>query len=98
VSPTPVQIAFHSLFAKKMMATADTLLKSKAVQQPAQIIEADRCIRGSAQDPPKSLFRTHAISVAGDRSSSISLMPENLENSLSKQQLADVIAYLRAGL
>ncbi|HWB95623.1 MAG TPA: HEAT repeat domain-containing protein, partial [Bryobacteraceae bacterium] len=32
------------------------------------------------------------------RASSISLMPEGLERSLNKQDLADVIAYLRAGL
>lgn len=32
------------------------------------------------------------------RTSSISLMPEDFEKNLSKQDLADVIAYLRAGL
>jgi len=32
------------------------------------------------------------------RSSNISLMPEDLEKTLSKQDLADVIAYLRGGL
>ena len=32
------------------------------------------------------------------RASSVSLMPEELEKSLSKQDLADVIAYLRGGL
>jgi hypothetical protein len=31
------------------------------------------------------------------RASSVSLMPEDLEKSLSKQDLADVIAYLRGG-
>ncbi len=36
--------------------------------------------------------------IADVRASSISLMPEGLERSLSKQDLADVIAYLRAGL
>jgi len=33
-----------------------------------------------------------------DRASSISLMPEELEKSLTRQGLADVIAYLRGGL
>ncbi len=36
--------------------------------------------------------------IADVRASSISLMPEGLERSMSKQDLADVIAYLRAGL
>jgi putative heme-binding domain-containing protein len=36
--------------------------------------------------------------IADVRASSISLMPEGLERSLNKQDLADVIAYLRAGL
>jgi len=65
-APLQVDPFLHSLFAKKMMAAADTLLKSKAFQQPAQIVEADRRVSGPAQDPPKSLFRSHAISVARD--------------------------------
>ena len=32
------------------------------------------------------------------RASNVSLMPEGLEEALSRQELADVIAYLRAGL
>jgi hypothetical protein len=36
--------------------------------------------------------------VAEIRASSVSLMPEDLEKSLSTQDLADVIAYLRGGL
>jgi putative membrane-bound dehydrogenase-like protein len=36
--------------------------------------------------------------IAEIRASSISVMPEGLESSLSRQDLADVIAYLRAGL
>ena len=32
------------------------------------------------------------------RASNVSLMPEGLEKDLSRQDLADVIAYLRAGL
>jgi hypothetical protein len=32
------------------------------------------------------------------RASTVSLMPEDLEKGLSKQDLADVIAYLRGGL
>ena len=37
-------------------------------------------------------------SVAEMRASGVSLMPEGFENDLSRQDLADVIAYLRAGL
>jgi putative membrane-bound dehydrogenase-like protein len=36
--------------------------------------------------------------VANVRASTVSLMPEGLEQSLSRQDIADVIAYLRAGL
>jgi putative membrane-bound dehydrogenase-like protein len=36
--------------------------------------------------------------IAEIRSSSISLMPEDIEKSLSKQDVADIIAYLRGGL
>jgi putative membrane-bound dehydrogenase-like protein len=36
--------------------------------------------------------------IAELRASSLSLMPEGLEKSLSKQQVADLIAYLRGGL
>jgi putative heme-binding domain-containing protein len=36
--------------------------------------------------------------IAELRASSLSLMPEGLEKSLSKQQIADLIAYLRGGL
>src|SRR5438445_565046 len=36
--------------------------------------------------------------VANVRASTVSLMPEGLEQSMSRQDIADVIAYLRAGL
>src|SRR4029077_19330792 len=36
--------------------------------------------------------------VANVRASTVSLMPEGLEQSMSRQDVADVIAYLRAGL
>jgi putative membrane-bound dehydrogenase-like protein len=38
------------------------------------------------------------VNIAEMRASSISLMPEGLEEAMSKQDLADVIAYLRGGL
>ena len=36
--------------------------------------------------------------IAEIRPSRVSLMPEDLEKAMSPQDLADVIAYLRAGL
>jgi len=36
--------------------------------------------------------------IANVRASTVSLMPEGLEESMSRQEIADVIAYLRAGL
>jgi len=38
------------------------------------------------------------MNIAEVRASSVSLMPEGLEQSMSRQDIADVIAYLRAGL
>jgi hypothetical protein len=38
------------------------------------------------------------MNMAEIRASSVSLMPEGLEKSMSRQEIADVIAYLRAGL
>ncbi len=51
-------------------------------------------LRGGANEDV-TLLRTQ---VADIRSSSISLMPEDLETAMSKQDLADVIRYLRGGL
>jgi putative heme-binding domain-containing protein len=50
-------------------------------------------LRGELEDvtiPRKSITEM--------RASSVSLMPDGLENEMSRQDLADVIAYLRAGL
>jgi putative membrane-bound dehydrogenase-like protein len=48
---------------------------------------------GSAED--ETLLRAN---IAEMRASSISLMPEDLEKSLSRQDIADVISYLQGGL
>ena len=48
---------------------------------------------GSAQD--ETLLRKNIVEM---RASSISVMPDDLEKSLSRQDLADVISYLRGGL
>ncbi len=51
-------------------------------------------LRGGSEDDVTIL----RANLAELRASSISLMPEDLEKSLSRQDLADVIAYLRGGL
>jgi putative heme-binding domain-containing protein len=51
-------------------------------------------LRGGAEEDVTVLRKN----IAEIRASSISLMPEDLEKSMSKQDLADVIAYLRGGL
>ena len=50
-------------------------------------------IRGEAEDT--TLLRKDVEEI---RASNVSLMPEGLEEALSRQELADVIGYLRAGL
>ena len=51
-------------------------------------------LRGGAEEDV-TILRSN---IAEIRSSTISLMPEDLEKSMGKQDLADVIAYLRGGL
>ena len=50
-------------------------------------------IRGELQDV--TVLRENIQDL---RASSVSLMPEGLEQGLSRQELADVISYLRSGL
>lgn len=52
-------------------------------------------LRGGADDGDETILRKNVTDI---RASSVSLMPEDLEKSMSKQDLADVIAYLRGGL
>ena len=52
-------------------------------------------LRGGSEDGDETVLRQNVSEI---RASSVSLMPEDLEKSLSKQDLADVIAYLRGGL
>jgi putative membrane-bound dehydrogenase-like protein len=52
-------------------------------------------LRGGSEDGDETVLRQNVSEI---RASSVSLMPEELEKSLSKQDLADVIAYLRGGL
>ena len=52
-------------------------------------------LRGGTEEGDETILRA---SIQEIRASSISLMPEELEKSLNRQGLADVIAYLRGGL
>jgi len=52
-------------------------------------------LRGGSEEGDQTVLRKNVSEI---RASSVSLMPEDLEKSLSKQDLADVIAYLRGGL
>jgi putative membrane-bound dehydrogenase-like protein len=52
-------------------------------------------LRGGTENGDETILRTN---IADIRASSVSLMPEGLEQSMSRQDIADVIAYLRAGL
>ena len=52
-------------------------------------------LRGGAEGGDETVLRK---TIANIRASSVSLMPDGLENGLGKQGLADVIAYLRGGL
>ncbi len=51
-------------------------------------------LRNGSEEGDELILRSN---IAEMRASSVSLMPEDLEQSLSKQDLADVIAYLRGG-
>jgi len=52
-------------------------------------------LRGGSEEGDETVLRKN---VAEIRASSVSLMPDGLEKDLSKQNIADVIAYLRGGL
>jgi putative membrane-bound dehydrogenase-like protein len=51
-------------------------------------------LRNGSEDGDDVILRTNILEM---RASAVSLMPEDLEESMSKQDLADVIAYLRGG-
>jgi len=52
-------------------------------------------LRGGSEDGDETILRRN---IAEIRASSVSLMPDGFEEKLSKQDIADVISYLRAGL
>jgi hypothetical protein len=51
-------------------------------------------LRNGSEEGDDMILRSN---IAEMRASTVSLMPDGLEDSLSKQDLADVIAYLRGG-
>ena len=52
-------------------------------------------LRGGSEEGDETVLRKN---IAAVRASSVSLMPDGLEENLGRQGLADVIAYLRGGL
>jgi putative heme-binding domain, Pirellula/Verrucomicrobium type len=52
-------------------------------------------LRGGSEEGDQTILRKNIASI---RASSVSLMPEDLEKSIDKQGLADILAYLRGGL
>lgn len=52
-------------------------------------------LRGGSEEGDVTILRQNIAEV---RSSNISLMPDELEKNVNKQGIADIIAYLRAGL
>lgn len=52
-------------------------------------------LRGGTEDGDQTILRRNVAEV---RASAISLMPEGLEKSINKKDMADLISYLRAGL
>jgi len=52
-------------------------------------------LRGDTDEGDTTVLRRN---IAEIRASNVSLMPEDLEKQMSKQDLADIIAYLRGEL
>jgi len=52
-------------------------------------------LRGGSEEGDETILRENVVEI---RASSISLMPDDLEKSMTHQGLADVISYLRGGL
>lgn len=52
-------------------------------------------LRGGSEEGDETILRKN---IAEIRASSVSLMPEDLEQSMNEQALSDIIAYLRGGL
>ncbi|MGH9718722.1 MAG: c-type cytochrome, partial [Bryobacteraceae bacterium] len=52
-------------------------------------------LRGGSDEGDETILR---VNIRETRASAISMMPDDLEKTVSKQGLADIIAYLRGGL
>ncbi|MBM3757975.1 MAG: c-type cytochrome [Acidobacteria bacterium] len=84
--------AIEPRFVNYMVTTKDGQVFDGLIanETPAAIT-----LRGGTEDGDQTILRKN---VAEARASSISLMPEELEKAIDKQAMADLIAYLRAGL
>lgn len=84
--------AIDSRFTNYIVTTKDGRMYDGVIanETPAVIT-----LRGGSEDGDQNILRSNVESV---RASSISLMPEELEKSISQQGVADLISYLRGGL
>jgi putative heme-binding domain-containing protein len=84
--------AIEARYVNYMVTTSDGRMYDGviAAETPGAVT-----LRGGSEDGDQTILRRH---IAEIRASSVSLMPEGLEQSMSKQDIADVIAYLRGGL
>ncbi|MGH9661665.1 MAG: c-type cytochrome, partial [Bryobacteraceae bacterium] len=84
--------AIEPRFTNYLVTTRDGRLHDGVIagETPAVIT-----LRDGSDEGDETLLRQN---VAEIRASTVSLMPDELEKSLDRQALADVIAYLRGGL
>lgn len=84
--------AIEPRFVNYMVTTKDGQVFDGVIanETPAAIT-----LRGGTEDGDQTILRRNVAEV---RASSISLMPEGLEKSVNKKDMADLISYLRAGL
>lgn len=84
--------AIEPRFVNYMVTTKDGQMFDGVIanETPAAIT-----LRGGTEEGDQTVLRKNVAEV---RASSISLMPEGLEKSVNKKDMADLISYLRAGL
>jgi putative heme-binding domain-containing protein len=84
--------AIEPRFISRIVTTKDGFIYDGVIsnETPGSI-----ALQGGAPERNHTILRRNIASV---QSSNISLMPEGFERTLSKQDIADIIAYLRGGL
>ncbi len=83
--------AIEPRFINYLITTKDGLLHDGVIggETPGMIT-----LRNGSEEGDELILRSNIVEM---RASSVSLMPEDLEKSMTKQDLADVLAYLRGG-